>query len=219
MVEDKGLQTDGVQTEDGGIQTDPPSVDESGSQTDTPTTEENGTQTEVNEEITVDDGFFDRFTKPEEKKVAIELFEDFRTQVLDFAAEENILNEEQIENSNVRIDRYFKRAIRDLNSGTPITRYSIFDFPDKGLLVEGAVIFYLISQGILQLRNQLDYSDAGLSIGMFNKTGQYQSWAQFLLMGYMQAKQDFKRSVLPSSPNAGFVGIGSEFGYYSGWGE
>lgn len=207
MVEDKGLQTEDAQTESTEVQTDEVQ------------TQESGTQTEVNEDITVDDGFFDRFTKPEERQVAIELFEDFRTQVLDFAAEENILNEMEIENSNIRIDRYFKRAIRDLNSGTPITRFTIFDFPDRGLLVEGAVIFYLISQGILQLRNQLDYSDAGLSIGMFNKTGQYQSWAQFLLMGYMQAKQEFKRSVLPNKPNAGFVGIGSEFGYYCGWGE
>lgn len=207
MLENKDVQTETVETQDGGVQTD------------TPQTEDNGTQTEVNQDITVDDGFFDRFTKPDEKQMAIELFEDFRTQVLDFAAEENILNEMEIENSNVRIDRYFRRAIRDLNSGTPTTRYDMFDFPDKGLLVEGAVIFYLISQGILQLRNQLDYSDAGLSIGMFNKTGQYQSWAQFLLMGYMQAKQDFKRSVIPRSPNAGFVGIGSEFGYYTGWGD
>lgn len=149
----------------------------------------------------------------------INLFDSFRTEVNDADAELNILNGQKIENSNQRILKYFQRAIRDINSGAPITQYKIKDFPDEGLLIEGAVIFYLISQGILQTRNQLDYNDGGLAIGLFNKTGQYQSWAQFLLQSYIQNKATFKRGELARSINAGFVGIGSEFGYLTGWGE
>lgn len=167
----------------------------------------------------IEEEFFDRFTDLTEREKMINLFDSFRTEIHDANAELNILNGGNLENTNSRILKYFQRAIRDLNSGTPITRYQIKDFPDEGLLIDGAVIFYLIANGILQTRNQLDYSDGGLSVGMFNKTGQYQSWAQFLLQTYQQNKAAFKQGELARSFNAGFVGIGSEFGYMTGWGE
>lgn len=171
------------------------------------------------EESVIDAEFFDRFTNDNEKRKMIHLFDAFRTEIHDADAELNILNGEEIENSNLRILKYFQRAIRDLNSGSPISNYTINDFPDEGLLIDGAVIFYLIANGILQTRNQLDYNDGGLAIGMFNKTGQYQSWAQFLLQTYQQNKIAFKQGELARSYNAGFMGIGSEFGYYTGWGD
>ena len=172
----------------------------------------------IEEEI-IDKDFFNRFESQSEKEKMINLFDMFRTEVHDTNAELNILNGGEIENTNIKILKYFQRAIRDLNSGTPITKYEIKNFPDEGLLVDGAVIFYLIANGILQMRNQLDYNDGGLAIGMFNKTGQYQSWAQFLLQSYHQNKLAFKQGELARSLNAGFVGIGSEFGYFTGWGE
>ena len=171
------------------------------------------------EESIIDKEFFDRFTNKNERQKMIHLFDAFRTEIHDADAELNILNGEEIENSNLKILKYFQRAIRDLNSGSPISNYTINDFPDEGLLIDGAVIFYLIANGVLQMRNQLDYSDGGLAIGMFNKTGQYQSWAQFLLQAYQQNKMAFKQGELARSHNAGFVGIGSEFGYYTGWGD
>lgn len=174
---------------------------------------------DIDKEDILDVEFFDRFKTEEEKEKMINLFDMFRTEVHDADAELNILNGGEIENTNAKILKYFQRAIRDLNSGTPITKYEIKNFPDEGLLVDGAVIFYLIANGILQMRNQLDYNDGGLAIGMFNKTGQYQSWAQFLLQSYHQNKAAFKQGELARSLNAGFVGIGSEFGYFTGWGE
>lgn len=173
----------------------------------------------IDKEDVLDIEFFDRFKTEEEKEKMINLFDMFRTEVHDADAELNILNGGEIENTNAKILKYFQRAIRDLNSGTPITKYEIKNFPDEGLLVDGAVIFYLIANGILQMRNQLDYNDGGLAIGMFNKTGQYQSWAQFLLQSYHQNKAAFKQGELSRSLNAGFMGIGSEFGYFTGWGE
>lgn len=167
----------------------------------------------------IDEEFFERYSDEAEREKMINLFDAFRTEINDANAELNILNGQEIENSNLRILKYFQRAIRDLNSGTPITKYQIKDFPDEGLLIDGAVIFYLIANGILQMRNQLDYNDGGLAIGMFNKTGQYQSWAQFLLQTYQQNKMSFKQGELARSYNAGFLGIGSEFGYLTGWGE
>lgn len=174
---------------------------------------------DVGQVITIDDDFFDRYTDPDQQMKAVRLFEMFRTEVYDFMGEKNVLDKQQIENTNAMVNRFFQRAIRDLNSGTPISRYTMFDFPDEGLLIDGAVVFYLIANGLLQLRNQLDYNDSGLSIAMFNKTGLYQSWAQFFLSSYFSAKNEFKRGEIVRSPDNGIVGIASEFGYYQGWGD
>ena len=122
------------------------------------------------------------------------------------------MNGRQQEFTNSQILKLFERAIKDLNKGSPPTHYTIFDFPDEGLLVDGAVIFSLIAKGLLQLRNQIDVNDSGLSVGLFRKTGQYQGWAGFLLQTYLQDKVDFKRGLLARRHDAGFVGIGSEFG-------
>jgi hypothetical protein len=73
-----------------------------------------------------------------------------------------------------------------------------------------------MAEGILQLRNQVDYSDSGLTVAMFNKTGMYQGWVGFLLQTYLSDKKAVKSAVIPKSANSGFVGIGTEFGY-DGW--
>jgi hypothetical protein len=130
----------------------------------------------------------------------------------------NILLGKVLKYSDDKIIKLFKRSLNDLNGGSPRTNYTLFNFPEDDLLISGAVIFALISEGILQLRNQVDFSDSGLSINMFNKTGGYQGWAGFLLQQYILDKTAFKATVVPRSANSGFVGIGSEFGYQGlGW--
>jgi hypothetical protein len=74
-----------------------------------------------------------------------------------------------------------------------------------------------MGEGLLQLRNQIDYSDSGLTIAMFNKTQLYQSWWGTLVQDYMRAKAAVKSAILPSSANSGFVGMGSEYSYRLWW--
>ena len=65
--------------------------------------------------------FFERYEDEAEKQKMINLFDAFRTEINDADAELNILSGGEIENSNAKILKYFQRAIRDLNSGSPIT--------------------------------------------------------------------------------------------------
>ena len=116
-----------------------------------------------------------------------------------------------------KIIRLLNRAMADINGGQPLTHFTIWQFAeswDDTLIVDGAVVFAMISEGILQLRNQVDFSDSGLTIGMFNKTQLYQGWVSFLLQHYFQAKADLKAAVVAKNQPSMFVGIGSEFGYY-----
>lgn len=152
-----------------------------------------------------------------QKQILERLIGMFRLTVGDDDPERNILNKKMSAYSDERIIRLLNRAMSDINGGQPITTYSIWQFSesyDDTLIVDGAVVFALISEGILQLRNQVDFSDSGLSIGMFNKTQLYQGWVSFLLQNYFQAKADLKAAVIAKTQPSMFVGIGSEFSYY-----
>lgn len=152
----------------------------------------------------------------EEKEILQNMIVEFRIRIADDDPEKNILNKKTQQYSDDKIIQFFKLALNDINGGIPKTNYTIFTLAQAGdddLIIDGAIIFALMAEGFLQLRNQVDYSDSGLSIAMFNKTGIYQSWAGFLLQQYLGNKKEFKSSVIPRSYNSGFVGVSSEFGY------
>lgn len=152
-----------------------------------------------------------------QKLILTELITDFRVRIFDDDPNKNILNSKKEQYTDNKIVGLLKVAIKDVNGGSPQTNYTMFNVPEKDLLVNGAMVFAMIGEGILQLRNQISYSDSGLSIGMFDKTGQYQSWASFIFQNYLRDKAEFKSSIIVNSENSGFVGISSEFGYRSWW--
>jgi len=123
----------------------------------------------------------------------------------------NILNKKMPQYTDAQLEFFIKRGLKDVNSGIPATNFTLEEFTEDDLLVNAAVIQCCIAEGLLQLRNQIDYSDAGLSISLFNKTSGYQSWVGFLLTTYLNDKADYKKSVIGSSPGSGFLGINSAF--------
>lgn len=155
----------------------------------------------------------------EELPILLNLIESFRCGTFDDIPEKNILDKFQYHYNDKQIITLLTKALKDINATQPTSRYSLVEFVrlyETELLVKGAIVFALMGEGLLQLRNQVDYNDNGISIAMFNKTGQYQSWLNFLLQDYMQEKQSLKAAMRANAPGAGFVGISSEFGYY-GW--
>jgi hypothetical protein len=155
----------------------------------------------------------------EEKEMLQTMIEHFRIKMADDDPGKNILLGKTNQYSDNKIISLLYTALSDINSGYPKTNYNIFEFTqliDDDLIINGAIIFALMAEGILQLRNQVDYSDSGLTVAMFNKTGMYQGWVGFLLQTYLSDKKAVKSAVIPKSANSGFVGIGTEFGY-DGW--
>lgn len=152
----------------------------------------------------------------EEIEIYKQIIDDVRLRVADDDPDLNVLNNKiQQYNDNIII-QLANMVLRDLNSGIPRTRYTIpqmWNTIDPGLLIDGIVVFSLLREGILQLRNQIDFNDSGLSISMFNKTGIYQSWYGMMLQDYLRKKADLKAAAIPRSANSGFLGIGTEFGY------
>lgn len=152
-----------------------------------------------------------------QKAVLTELIDSFRLMAGDDEPERYILREKISYYSDNKIIQFMNMAVRDINNtGEPRTGYTLFSLYSQHMdmdIIQGALLFSCLAEGLLQTANQIDFNDSGLSIAMFNKTQLYQSWYGVLAQEYVSSKERFKRSILPDSANAGFVGIGSEFGY------
>lgn len=152
-----------------------------------------------------------------QKEILEELIQLFRVSVSDTNPDKNILNKKAQHYTDDEIIALLNRAMHDINGGQPLTHISIYEFAkqwDNTLIVDGAVIFALIGEGLLQVRNQVNFNDSGLSIGIFDKTQIYQGWASFLIGQYIQAKSEFKQAYITANQPSIFHGISSEFSYY-----
>jgi len=87
-------------------------------------------------------------------------------------------------------------ALDDFNSTPPfIGSYGLNGFPSTSLLREGAVIRVLESVGLLQMRNQMNYSDGGITVSISDKSQFLMQWISMLRASYEQKKQRMKSSL------------------------
>lgn len=94
------------------------------------------------------------------------------------------------------LQTFLENALWDINVTPPQTTYFLYSgntayynsVPDwKGLIVEGAVIFSLIAQGIFEIGKEFSFSDNGISLSM-DRGGKYQNFASMLLSQYEARK-------------------------------
>ena len=83
-------------------------------------------------------------------------------------------------------------TILDFNdSPPPIGQFDIFSIP-KAVLRYGTVARILQSVGILQMRNHINFSDGGISIGISDKSPALQRWASIFENQYENKKDRWK---------------------------
>jgi hypothetical protein len=100
-------------------------------------------------------------------------------------------------------------AIDDWNSTTPaIGNTTISNFPSLYLLMQGATIIVLKSQGLYQARNELNYNSGGSSFVRTNKSNYYQSWMINLANEYELKKRNLK---IQQNITRGWGGVNSEY--------
>lgn len=100
--------------------------------------------------------------------------------------------------NDVQLLVYINQALNELNSEPPITGYDLATVPWGwyGCILNGGIIYALISESILMNGEQFSYSDNGISLQV-NLTQGYQSIAQMILTGYRQQVLNIKRSMRP----------------------
>ena len=97
------------------------------------------------------------------------------------------------ENSPRQIAWSIIDALDDWNSTPPfLGPTTLARFPSEYLLCRGAVISLLESVALLQMRNQLTYSDGGLQVSVSDKAPLLMQFMSMMKQGYEQKKQRFK---------------------------
>jgi hypothetical protein len=103
---------------------------------------------------------------------------------------------------DAELKTFLENALWDINVSPPETTYFMYEgttayynfVPDwKGLIMEGAVIFSLIAQGIFEMGKEFSFSDNGISITL-DRAGKYQSMAAMLFTSYENKKADVKKN-------------------------
>lgn len=100
-------------------------------------------------------------------------------------------------------------ALDDWNTTPPfLGPVSLEGFPSKHLLARGAVIALLESVIMLQMRNQLSFSDGGITVQVNDKAPMLMQFVQL-----MKAHYEEKKNRMKSSMNVEFAMIGA--GHFS----
>ena len=113
------------------------------------------------------------------------------------------------ENSDEMLTFALEMAISDWNSTNPlISPVTMGNYPSLYLLMHGAVIQIMKSQGIVQTRNQLSYQAGGSSFSRHDKGPAYQSWAVNFANEYEVKKRNIK---MHCNVARGWGGANSEY--------
>lgn len=123
--------------------------------------------------------------------------EIFRKQLRLFLNDTPELNRliRQEETDADHLDLAINMAIDDYNITSPPLAFAYIDsFPSLYLLMHGSAIQTLKMAGILQSRNELNYSSGGVTVRTFDKTRNYQSWITMFMQDYERKKLNFKIS-------------------------
>jgi len=138
-----------------------------------------------------------------------------RAQMRDFPELNRLIS--GVETSDRMIALCMMQTIDDFNLTPPLIEgYGITNFPSISLLVWGTIIYILMSVGILQVRNHLQYTDGqGIQVSVSDKAPQLMQWANMYQQMYEQKKLQLKKALnLKGALNGSAVP--SEYRYISG---
>ena len=108
-------------------------------------------------------------------------------------------------------------AADDFSTTAPfISRHTVETMPSLYLLHLGTIIQILRSAGLLQARNNLNYSDGGLTVATSDKSPIYKAWADSLFIEYEQKKKNLKMQL---NARGAWGGCPSEYSYLGAWGQ
>ena len=133
-------------------------------------------------------------------------------QLREFLRDDAVLNEliDGKESSDGQMKQALLDALDDWNTTPPLlAEVTVVTHPSKRLLVRSAAIEILVSAGIYFARNDLTYSDGGVTVADKNKAPMYAQYVQQLQADFERKKMDLKKA---QNIALGFGFIPSEYG-------
>ena len=121
------------------------------------------------------------------------------------------------ENADDKLDLYLNMAVGFLNSiPPPVAVYSVESFPMPAALLHRAAIECLISNSILQSRNELSYNNGGISV-KFPDGNRYSNAIQMLLNIFNQEIEMLRQYKISLNIEGGWGGVNSPYQYIAGY--
>lgn len=138
--------------------------------------------------------------------------DEVRLYIKDSAQSNYLLDGEEF--SDERINFAMQLTVDFFNMVTPVTTFSLDKFPSKSILLMGTLANMFKGQAALAARNQMSYSDGGVSLPIEERFQLYQS----LAAQYGQEFSDLtKLWKIQYNMEAGWGGVGSDFGTMPMW--
>ena len=121
------------------------------------------------------------------------------------------------EHSDSLISLAAELAADDFSTTPPlIGRFTVDSHPSLYLLFLGTLIQVLRSAGLLQARNNLNYSDGGLTVATSDKSSMYQAWANNFFNEYEAKKRNLKIAI---NAEGAYGGVRSEYSWIGAYGQ
>jgi len=143
---------------------------------------------------------------------------DYRTALRNFIKDHDTLNrllKFEEESSANELDMYINMALGFLNSIPPmLTPYTVGTFPIPSLLLHQASIECLISNSIVNSRNELTYNNGGVTIKIPDGN-KYMKALQTLYRATDQEISAFAKMKVAININGGWGGVFSPYAYLS----
>lgn len=119
------------------------------------------------------------------------------------------------ESSDGQMRMAIEDSLDDWNHTPPLLAQVTLDVhPSPRLLIRGAAIEVLVSAGIFYSRNKLNYSDGGITVAVYDKAQDYQSWVNHFVNDYERKKVETKKAINVSQ---GWGGVPSEYSEINSW--
>lgn len=99
--------------------------------------------------------------------------------------------------NNTELNNAIALAIDDYNSSSPILDFpvTVDDFPNKRLLLQGAIVEALKLTVFKELRGRMDYSDGGVQNSLYTKSPEFMALQGQYSQAYETSKLKLKRQL------------------------
>lgn len=116
--------------------------------------------------------------------------------------------------SNDRIALAIELTVDTFNFITPATSFTLESFPSKAILLYGALANLYSGQAAMAARNQLSYSDGGITIPIEERFQLYQSLAAQYGQQYSDMSKQWK---IQHNMESGWGGVSSDYSTFPLW--
>jgi hypothetical protein len=120
--------------------------------------------------------------------------EDIRTYLKD-DHELNILLEGEIQSPDALIALASKLAVSDFNAISPVSSYSVENFPNDATLLYGVLHHLSTGEAERQLRNNVNFSSQGTQVSIDDKYQAYQGLSQYYKSLFDQRAKELKHHI------------------------